>query len=555
MSAADVSTPALDTQSEQAPQADQNIATGPQPQPTTQGPQAADLVQSDASSGNAQRPTFDSQEPSFWKRILVGALGGLSGGVPGAGAGAIGAAIETPAQYSAAKLNAASVQTNTLKMRDLASATAAANFTNLNTQYHNQDQAAQDQHQDHVDEWAKFNRDNFGIPYDVVPNNHGGQAVLDYMAQSQAQDPTGQGAHVPQGTLVGPHQIFVPKQDSGTADQHFKLLQDLSMVTNSPSPTREQFDRMSPAQQDAASSGVLRIAMGRDQDGKLVTADNIPDQISTLTSGLKTYQQQPDAAQNPALVSRIQGTIANLSDQLSAHNKNKADSAAQVSAAEAPGKIAVSTAEAQAKDTISRARKDDDVIVATDPATNKSQVMTRKDAEDNNFFVGSKADTLALQGISATADDVQGTVNRLAQFVNSPAMAKVDPRQVATALGPDTMSVGAFGSHLSLAGVNAKLKNMSAADMNDSSRQYSVLVAQAHEAATQVPRLQTLGKVNRNSQQQMDAAVAMLPTPSDTQPLAQQKMNAFQDLIDPIITRIPSTPGVTIRPSWRSQQK
>jgi hypothetical protein len=76
----------------------------------------------------------------------------------------------------------------------------------------------------------------------------------------------------------------------------------------------------------------------------------------------------------------------------------------------------------------------------------------------------------------------------------------------------------------------------------------------AHEAVTQLPRLQTFGKSSRMTQQQMEAAVNLLPHPGDGS-MAGQKMVALQQMLDPLRKQVPHMPGAESIPSWMEKQK
>ena len=49
----------------------------------------------------------------------------------------------------------------------------------------------------------------------------------------------------------------------------------------------------------------------------------------------------------------------------------------------------------------------------------------------------------------------------------------------------------------------------------------------AHEAVTQIPRLQTFGQSSRMTEQQMQAALKMLPQPGDDAAMMKQKINSL----------------------------
>jgi hypothetical protein len=490
---------------------------------------------------------------SIWKSVLQGALAGLAGsagsthfggGLAKGAAGEIGSQIQQHQQSQADQ-----EQASQIKFRDLQSAKMAVDLSHLDQQFQNQDQSAQDSHQDHVDQWAKFNRDNWGTQYDVVPNGH--DATTNYLNQSAAQDPTGTGAHIPEGTLVGPHQMYVPKVDATSPQQHLAKIQDLATVTNSPAPSQEQFNRMNPGQQDAAAAGMQRLAMGRDENGKLLSADAIPGAISNLQAGLKTYQQNPNA--DPQMVTLIKGTIGNLAGQLDSANKAKTARAVSTANAEMPGKIATVTAEAKAKDAISGARKDNDPVVAYDPAQG-NVVTTRAQAEEAGQF-HYKADPAKINATVAGMNDVQVKLNQLADIATSPKMSQVQTGLAGALLEAKGIQVGVAGTYIPTGRVNAGLYSENIGKANQATRDFVTATLAAHEAITQLPRLQTFGQSSRMTQQQMEAAQQMLPVPGDDSGMSQQKMDSLQGTIDPLRKQIPKMPGAPLVPSYRERQR
>jgi hypothetical protein len=76
----------------------------------------------------------------------------------------------------------------------------------------------------------------------------------------------------------------------------------------------------------------------------------------------------------------------------------------------------------------------------------------------------------------------------------------------------------------------------------------------AHEAITQLPRLQTFGQSSRMTQQQMEAAVNLLPQPGDWN-MAAQKMQSLQGMIDPLRKQIPHMPGAESISSWTEKKQ
>jgi hypothetical protein len=90
--------------------------------------------------------------------------------------------------------------------------------------------------------------------------------------------------------------------------------------------------------------------------------------------------------------------------------------------------------------------------------------------------------------------------------------------------------------------------------MNDATRNYIVALAGAHEAITQLPRLQTMGQSSRVTEQQMKQATKMLPVPGDDDAMATAKLIGLQNTLDPIRKQIPSMQGASLVPSFREDQ-
>jgi hypothetical protein len=89
---------------------------------------------------------------------------------------------------------------------------------------------------------------------------------------------------------------------------------------------------------------------------------------------------------------------------------------------------------------------------------------------------------------------------------------------------------------------------------NQATRDHVTAMGAAHEAITQLPRLQTFGQSSRMTQQQMEAAQNLLPAPGDDAPRARQKMQALQTTIDPLRKQVPHMPGAESIPSWLEKQ-
>src|SRR2546427_8010959 len=90
-------------------------------------------------------------------------------------------------------------------------------------------------------------------------------------------------------------------------------------------------------------------------------------------------------------------------------------------------------------------------------------------------------------------------LNQLADVVNDPKrMSQVNPALAAAMLTHGKgIEIGAFDTHLDLSRVNETLYAEDVKKANQATRDYVTAMVGAHEAVTQLPRLQTFGKSNR----------------------------------------------------------
>src|ERR1700757_3695745 len=96
-----------------------------------------------------------------------------------------------------------------------------------------------------------------------------------------------------------------------------------------------------------------------------------------------------------------------------------------------------------------------------------------------------------------------------------------------------TLSVGGHGGGASggvgvdTSRINEDLYGHDVLKANQPTRDFVSAYVGAHEAITQLPRLQTFGKSNRMTEKQMEAAQNLLPQPGDRE-FAAQKMTSLQ---------------------------
>lgn len=200
----------------------------------------------------------------------------------------------------------------------------------------------------------------------------------------------------------------------------------------------------------------------------------------------------------------------------------------------------------------------------TDGSKGANVVLDKGTAQQRGLF-NYKADPSTINSTVGGMNDVQNKLNALADVVNdSKRMSQVDPKLAAAMLNPTTGVTLSFGGHggggsagigLATDRINAWLNNANVREANQPTRDYVAAFLGAHEAITQLPRLQTFGKSSRMTETQLHAALNLLPQPGDTPSFAQQKMVNLQTMIDPLRKQMPHMPGAELIPSWLEQQQ
>lgn len=152
------------------------------------------------------------------------------------------------------------------------------------------------------------------------------------------------------------------------------------------------------------------------------------------------------------------------------------------------------------------------------------------------------------------SNDVQTKTNQLADIVNSGDFAKVQP-SVAQAMIEKGLTVDMHGISIPFGRINAAFNSENAKVANPATRKFVTAWLGAHEAVTQLPRLQTFGQSSRMTEKQMEASKQMLPQAGDDPSLAQQKLSAFQDVLDPLRKQVPRMPGADLVPSFRERKR
>lgn len=170
-----------------------------------------------------------------------------------------------------------------------------------------------------------------------------------------------------------------------------------------------------------------------------------------------------------------------------------------------------------------------------------------------------KADPSTINSTVGGFNDVQQKINMLADVANDPnRMGKVQPELAAAMLAHGKgITLGAFGTSIDPSRINEGLYADDVRSANQATRDYVAAMGAAHEAMTQLPRLQTFGKSSRMTQQQMEAAQNLLPQPGDAAnpAYAQQKMDALQTTLDPLRKQLPRMQGADLIPSWKELRR
>jgi hypothetical protein len=110
--------------------------------------------------------------------------------------------------------------------------------------------------------------------------------------------------------------------------------------------------------------------------------------------------------------------------------------------------------------------------------------------------------------------------------------------------------LGAFGTKVDTSQINAALYKEDVQNANQATRDFVAAYANAHEAITQLPRLQTFGKSSRMTQQQMEAAQNLIPVPGDDANLAETKLHNLASTMSPLRKQIPHMPGAELVPTY-----
>jgi hypothetical protein len=459
------------------------------------------------------------------------------------------------------------------------------------SQLHNQDLKMQQDTQAQSDAHTKAELDNramansLGINYDTIASD--GKAVMDHLTSQTAA--TGS-ASVPPGThLSGDGEsINIPRNDQATQDGQKRMYELLAPALGlSPLPPGAQF--VPPKNMNMLTNKIhgydiagnpikhddLQTAIGTAQANRDQLAKNgaTPQQLQAVDNMIGIYKANLNALDEHAESVRKAQKQGDLDLENSPANvQAKANTAAQVEQAKltvtnSPSNQAAAAKGAGLKASAEQSAKNLGILdsVAFDPnyqnpdgTKGANVVMSKEDASAKglNFY---KADPNKINTVVAGMNDVQTKLNQLASITTDPTrMGQVQAGLAAALLAhgkgiqADFHGVGIDTSRVNEISYANDLKLA-----NQATKDYVTAMVGAHEAITQLPRLQTFGQSNRMTEKQMEAAVNLLPQPGDGT-MASQKMTSLQGMIDPLRKQIPRMPGASVTPSWletRQQQQ
>jgi hypothetical protein len=482
------------------------------PQAAPQGPQPTNPSATDPNAGvnpaeQGQAPS-GPPKPSLWKTVLAGALQGMTAGasVNTRGMGGAGAFAAGAGAGANQVLNVVPQQQAALNTEQARQALYHANFAKVAYDLHKQ--MADDNDADlnqHIDDDKKLLQAGALRPVTMPTDSVTAMQQL----QSQIQrDPAGQ------------YRVSVTRGDGGKPA--YQVVQSLDSPTQTDVEVTDRFGK-----KQTVSAGQVT---GRQLEQY---------RLHELATGLDMKQQQQDE-------SRKFKQQKELLEQ-------KGDQSADL-------------ANAKAQRTASGQN-----VVAFDPeysnpdgSKGANVVLDKATAQQRGLF-SYKADPSTINSLAGGMNDVQNKLNSLADVVNDTnRMSQVDPKLAAAMLNPTTGVTLSFGGHgggasggigVAADRINAWLNNANVKDANQATKDYVAAFLGAHEAITQLPRLQTFGKSSRMTETQLHAALNLLPQPGDTPSFAQQKMENLQTMVDPLRKQIPHMPGADLIPSWLEQQQ
>ena len=455
-------------------------------------------------------------------------------------------------------------------------------------QLHNQDLKMQQDTQAQKDAHVKAELENrslansLGIKYDTIAND--GKTVMDHLT---AQTAANGSASVPAGThLSGDGEtVNIPQNDQQTQDGQKQMYSMLSPAFGLP-PLPPGADFVPPQLMNMLTNKIHGYGI----DGKPINHQDLPGAIGALQtqrdqmakngapeSVLKSmdntlgiYKANLDALDSHATDVQKKSEQAKLDVQNDPANQAAAargiatTEQAKLNVTNTPSNQAATARGAGLKASAEQTAKNMGILdsVAFDPnyqnpdgSKGANVVMSKEDASAKGLTFY-KADPNKINTVVAGMNDVQNKLNQLAAVTTDPTrMGNVQPGLAAAMLAHghgitlETHEIGVDTSR-----INEKLYADDVKSANQATRDYVTAMVAAHEAITQLPRLQTFGQSNRMTEKQMEAAQNLLPQPGDGS-MASQKMTSLQGMIDPLRKQIPHMPGAETLPSWVEQRQ
>lgn len=543
---------------------------------------------------SAQQAAAAPQAMSPWAGILRGALWGLAGASQkGPGRGGFGAGLGMGVAGAEAGMQREITNENTAKQLQFESVRAADSHILAMKQAQEADSANEDHqaqlilHQQQVNEYALEHGDPpiFQISGKTQAEMHaqaaGGLQTLS--DRNGGTIPAVTTTNAPLTTGSDSHNINVYSAPTASAlqnnpDGYLRLINEARKVDGGQAPINSASDlnvlggQMSKGN---AYAGVKQlVASAQERLYGVPATDSKPGANEATAAHLQqqfdTYSKRPDA--DPATVKLLQTQLdtfkSAMSNQENLTSQAASSAAAAKTTAEANAKAGTPLGQAELAEKQNSAEKfNEESVVAFDPSYPNTDgtkggnvLVTRDEAKTRGLtnFYAKGVDPSLLNGIVAGFNDVQNKINQLASVASdAKTMGQVNGNIAAQLLKTGAgIKIGAFGLELNTVStaIDSRDYQTQLANANPATRAYVTATIAAHEAITQLPRLQTFGKSSRMSQQQMEAAVKMLPAPADDADMASRKMISLQTAIDPLRKQVPHMPGAELMPSWLEER-
>lgn len=551
----------------------------PSPVPT----QSPDQNPSDLPASNLGQAVNTQQQPlKGLGGRLRGVLYGLAiGGVPGAVGGAI--APNTAQQSFQRRQDVANAR------RDTAQAQAQAAIQNVQFEsvkaadshilamkqaqnYDAASQVARAQVRQLNDAHQKFLTDEYGILPDLTIEGNG-QEVQDQATGGLGTLAGQNGGQIPPVSVnIQPHTdtdpqfkigVYAPSQQSLTQNQqgYRQIVNDARAVQGLPPIDDLSWNTQGFKGQRQMAQGAMEFLAPAQSFNK----DNIGAMLAQRQQMLENYEKhvdqngQPDA--KPSIISQLRQSVDYLKkakEDINAENIKTQVDTKNALAATPTGRLETAKNQAELTKTQQEiAKNNEEPGVAYDPnyqnpdGTKGANVVTSRGKAREQGLQFYKEDPATINSTVGGMNDVQNKLNQLAAITTDPnTVGKINGPLAAALLDAKGLQVDAHGIHIPFERMNAGMFQENLAKANPETRAYVVAMLGAHEAMTQLPRLQTFGKSNRMTERQMEAAQALLPMPGGDADMMRRQMQSIQTMIDPLRRQVPHMAGAELIPSW-----